>query len=155
LCYLCNSIFKMKKRTAIFFLMLANIIILAHTVVPHHHLPHQSFFLTAETAEDKNGHHHPILDFDHDHEHDNNSDNEHCLLNEVIGLPTNAVRQICGCDFQADLYPDFGGFQAVLLFFQFECEAPAVTLRLRPPLLTFSYISYASSVLGLRAPPAF
>lgn len=143
-----------KKRTAIFFLMLANIIILAHAVVPHHHLPHQSFFLTAETAEAESEHHHPISDFDHDHDHDNKSDNEHCLLNRIIGLPTNAVRQICGCDIHADLHPDFGGLHAVLLFFQFEFVEPAVTVRLRPPLLTFSYISYASSVLGLRAPPA-
>ena len=135
--------------------MLANIIILAHAVVPHHHLPHQPFLLTTQTAEAENGHHHPeSSDFDHDHDNDNKSDNEHCLLNRIIGLPTNAVRQICGCDFHADLHPDFGGFHAVLLFFQFEFVEPAVTVRLRPPLLTFSYISYASSVLGLRAPPA-
>lgn len=132
--------------------MLANIIILAHAVVPHHHLPHQSFFLTAETAEAESEHHHPISDFDHDH--DNKSDNDHCLLNRIIGLPTNAVRQICGCDIHADLHPDFGGFHAVLLFVQFECVVKAVTIRLRPPLLAFSYISYATSVLGLRAPPA-
>ena len=144
----------MKKQTAIFFILLANIIILAHAVVPHHHLPHQSFFLTAETAEAESEHHHAeSSDFDHDHDHDNKSDNEHCLLNRIIGLPTNTVRQLCSCDFHADLHPDFGGFYAVLLFFQFEFVAPAVNVRLRPPLLTFSYISYASSVLGLRAPP--
>lgn len=145
----------MKNKTAIFFLMLANIIILAHAVVPHHHLPHQSFFLTAETAEAESEHHHAeSSDFDHDHDHDNKSDNEHCLLNRIIGLPTNTVRQLCSYDFHADLHPDFGGFHAVLLFVQFECVVQAVTIRLRPPLLAFSYISYASSVLGLRAPPA-
>lgn len=145
----------MKNKTAIFFVLLANIIIVAHAVVPHHHLPHQSFFLTAQTAEAENRHHHPeSSDFDHDHDHDNKSDNEHCLLNRVIGLPTNTVRQICGCDFHADFHPDLGGFYAVLLFIQFECVVPAVTVRLRRPLFAFSYISYASSVLGLRAPPA-
>ena len=80
-----------------------------------------------QTAEVENGHHHPISDFDHDHDNDNKSDNEHCLLNRIIGLPTNAVRQICGCDIHADLHPDFGGFYAVLLFFQFEFVEPAVT----------------------------
>lgn len=143
----------MKKRTAIFFVMLANIILLAHAVVPHHHhLPHQAFLITSQCSEDKNEHHHPVTDFDHDHENDNKSNNELCLLNRIIGLPANAVRQICGVDFQSDFQPNFSGFYAVLIFFQFKCVAPAVIVR--PPLFVFSYISYATSVLGLRAPPA-
>ncbi len=143
----------MKKGAAIFFILLANIIILAHAVVPHHHLPHQTFLITSQCAENKDGHHLPISDIDHNHDNDNKSDNEHCLLNQVIVLPTNTVRQICGCDFHTDLHPDFGGFHAILIFFKFECVAPAVTVNSRSPLLTFTYVSYASSVLGLRAPP--
>jgi len=144
-----------KKGTAIFFVLLANIILLAHGVVPHHHLPHQTFFLTAHTTESQKEHYHTdTSDFDHENDHGTKSDYEHCILNKIIGIPTNTVRQICGCDFHTDVHPDLGGLYSVLLFFHFKYVDPAVIVRLRPPLLAFSYISYASSVLGLRAPPA-
>lgn len=144
----------MKKGTFILFIMFANIIILAHGVVPHHHFPHNSSFLTSETVEAENKHHHPeSSNSEHNHDHDSESDNEHCLLNQVVGIPINSARQLCGCIFHLDIHPNLGGFNAVLLFLQDECEAKDASIRLRPPLLAFSYISYASSVLGLRAPP--
>jgi hypothetical protein len=142
-----------KKGTAIFFILLANIIILAHAVVPHHHLPHQNCLITSQCPEDKNGHHHPVSDIDHNHDNDNKSDNERCLLNKIIGLPINNVRQICGCNFHTNLHPDLGGFHAILVFFKFECIVPIITANSQLYLLTFAYTSYASSVLGLRAPP--
>lgn len=135
--------------------MFANIILLAHAVVPHHHYPHKYFLLTAETCEEESLHHNiESSNSDHNHNHDSKSDNEHCLLNQVVGLPTNIARQAYGFNSHVDLQPDFGGYPTHLFYFQFECVVTSASLRLRPPLLAFSYISYASSVLGLRAPPA-
>lgn len=140
-----------KKKTAIFFILLANIIILAHAAVPHHHLPYQVFIISSQCSEDESGHKH--LDAGHNHDHDNKNDNEYCLLKQVVGIPANSVRQECGCDYFADFHHDLGGFQAIIPDYEFACPSLSVSFNLRPPLLSSSYTCYASCVLGLRAPP--
>jgi hypothetical protein len=83
----------MVKRTAAFlFILLANIILLAHTVIPHHHvnrLPsvvpihgHQFDNCTSEPGE-----YHP-----ENHDHHQGSDFYHCLLNQHFLNRSNSQR---------------------------------------------------------------
>lgn len=81
----------MKKITAIFFILLANIIIVAHAVVPHHHLPKQVFVITEHNDEDINGHKHHTDE--HNHEHGATNDYDYCLLKQVITTPANSSKQ--------------------------------------------------------------
>lgn len=71
----------MRKAISVFFILLANIVILAHTVVPHHH--HNKVFATVVGLFDNNAqyeaeHHHGTA-----HHHDNTGNTEECLINEV------------------------------------------------------------------------
>jgi hypothetical protein len=144
-----------KKRTAAFFILLANIIILAHAVIPHHHLPHQAFLIISSLCnENKTGHHHPLAVHGHDHQHDNKNGNDHCPLKQIVGITTNALRQEYNSDLHANPHPDFGGFHAILADFQPDCFFPAIAVELCPPLLTSTYTCYVSGAPGLRAPPA-
>ena len=146
----------MKNKTAIFFILIANIIILAHAAIPHRHFPYPEI-IDAQCDANNHYHHHDLeaADLNHHHHNDNddeNDDYDRCLLNKIISVPKSTAK---AADYNTDnLDLGFSGFNAELLFFKFEFVVTSVTVRLRPPNLNFSYISYASSVLGLRAPPA-
>ena len=140
----------MKRRIAIFFVLLANIIILAHAAIPHHHYP----FLITETSqsivpEHKHDHNHTAHGLNHQH-HDDKDDYDHCLLNKVVTILKDNAKSL---DYSATYWGhSFDGFNAILTNVEFHCKNITVTI-LQSHLFSSSYTSYAASVLGLRAPP--
>ena len=139
-----------KKGIAIFFVLLANIIILAHAAIPHHHFP----FLITETSpstvfEHKHDHNHATHGLNHQH-HDDKDDYDHCPLNKVVTTQKDNAKSLDS----SDTYwgPGFVGFNAILTNDGFHCNNITVTI-LQSHLFSSTYISYAARVLGLRAPP--
>lgn len=151
--------FKMiKKKTAALFILFANIIIEAHAVIPHHHLPHNAFLVISSLCrENIDGHHHPqdYPDYNHDHSSNNHENkNYHFLLKQDVGIPTNILRQVSSSNnLKTNSHTAFAEFHAIPAVFKFDCIAPVIIADLQPPLLTSCYAGYTSGISGLRAPP--
>ena len=72
---------QMKRAISIFFILLANIAILAHAVVPHHH--HNKVFAAIVNVLDDDAQ--KALNHSHDSEtHHHGSNSEECAINETV-----------------------------------------------------------------------
>ncbi len=139
----------MKNKTAIFFVLLANIIIVAHAVVPHHHLPRQFFIITEHSDEDVNGHKHHTDE--HNHEHGDANDYDYCLLKQVITTPANSSKQ----EFSSPSIDfNFGSVLAILIKNDFACNPPPILSYRQSTFHNSFYTCFINSVSGLRAPPS-
>ena len=145
----------MKRRIAIFFVLLANIILLAHAAIPHHHFPYTAIFIAQDVdVEHVHDHDHDPSAFNFNHHHHNDKDDyDHCLLNKVISITKNNAKSAVNSDIDFDFGYNFEDFQAIVPDFSFDWDIPIITINLKPHLFSSSYISYSASVLGLRAPP--
>lgn len=145
----------MRKVVALTFLLLANIIILAHAVVPHHH--HNQVPVALNVA-----HHEHDSDaiYDHHHhddtapaEHNGNSHGhggiEECLLEKAFIRIGNDNQAFQSLDF--DLLPCiislFSGYSTPKI-----ADDVGLPFRQKPYLLSY-HTEYISVSLGLRAPP--
>ena len=73
------------KRIAIFFILFANILVLAHSIIPHHH--HKGLVVNIATT---NSTHNNDKNFN-DHSHDNDDDADCALRNEIL-IPGRSFR---------------------------------------------------------------
>ena len=152
----------MKRIIGLSLLILANIMILAHTVIPHHH--HNGvetsicfFFCINETTEH---HHDHNLSFAHrqhchdaeTHEHDDKS-NDDCILRNLY-LPSNQGKQLSSLN-ETDLLNawDFFPLFIVATDSNIEIKNDANLPFRQKPHLASSYNHYVTHSLGLRAPP--
>lgn len=142
----------MNKRTiAIFFMLLANITLLALAIVPHHHHETEICVVGSHCNEEGEIHDHDIAR--HDHEHDGENSTEYCVLNQVYVIPSNDLTLHVKCLDYADDYVNFNSFQAVLLNTGLTSFSPYYLAKEKPPLLFSNYIQLIQSSCGLRAPP--
>lgn len=142
----------MKKGTAIFFVILANIIILAHAIVPHHHGHHHSahiLIITDHSNEKPDRHKHHIDD--HSHEHENTNDYDFCLLKQVVSTLVNNSKQEFSAPFNNFT---FGNTPAILIENDFACNPPPLLSFQQPLFHNSDYTCFVNGVSGLRAPPA-
>jgi hypothetical protein len=137
----------MKKRgVAIFFILLANLIILAHGAIPHHHLPFQ---VVAENRSDISNHshrHNHATTHSINHHHSDKDDYDRCLLNKVVSIQKDNTSNVT--DFDHSVV----SFQAILAE-AIDCDFSSIAIDFEVTTSSFSYVSYAASVIGLRAPP--
>lgn len=145
----------MKKATGFLFLLLANLALLAHTVIPHHHQDahHISIcnLLTADDALNSHCAHHDI----NGQEHGANGLGDDCILNGLY-IRVATGRYSLPSDEGHPLYDDtVTGYP-----FIYSVVNPATVLRDdggRPfrhrPFLLSSYPQYVTCSVGLRAPP--
>lgn len=144
----------MKRRLSIFFVLLANIAILAHAVVPHHH--HNKVVAAIVNVLDTDDEHPYGHEHHHDHHqgsHSHHDGDEGCVIFESLQA---AVAQLQKSDTGWDKAPHFDG--GVTLFF----VEPSVWVATPPVVVCASadtsyYASYLTDYLarakGLRAPP--
>jgi hypothetical protein len=138
-----------RKRTAIFFILLANIVLLVHAVVPHHHHQEQICIVSSHCQADSHYHHHG--DSGHDHQHDGNNESDCCVLKQAVAIPSNLLKQDCK---SLDSYhPDFPEFQSIVFNFDFDSIVPIELSVGKHPFSTFSYTHFVTSALGLRGSP--
>lgn len=73
------------KRIAIFFILFANILVLAHSIIPHHH--HKGLVVSVATVNSSHNSHKSF----NDHSSDNDDDAD-CALREEILVPGRSFR---------------------------------------------------------------
>jgi hypothetical protein len=140
----------MRKSLGLVLLLAANIILLAHVFIPHHHHKQAVCIESTHCEGDKASHNHAIPD--RDHQHDGTSEFFNCILNQVITLPINPGKEISDCI-------TYSGN------FSFDCFILSGEIAKIPPnacyqsfidknILLADHSHYISSHLGLRAPPA-
>lgn len=144
------------RTTSFFFILLANIIILTHAVVPHYHHESKICFVNFHTLIDRDEHNHSDIKHDHkpDHKHDAKNEKENCVLKEVVAIPSNRILK----EFKNYIWPDqhnkFDAFQAVLFCNELKIFTPILVTYKFVPFISSSYISFVNTFLSLRAPPS-
>lgn len=140
----------MKKAISIFFILLANVAILAHAVVPHHH--HNKIFAAIVNVLD--GEAQDTLNHHHDGAHPHETNPEECTINETLVAAASRL--------QKDNSLDFGAFDfdSHLDLFVTDIVAAAVPepvgdLPFIPkPYIAGNHRDFVARAIGLRAPPA-
>jgi hypothetical protein len=138
-----------KPKTALFFLIIANIFLLSHAVIPHHHHQDEVCFVETHCCGD---HHSDTEKADtNDHHSDENPDN--CIL-EVPFIPaSNSFRHdIKSCDTPDNTF-NISVIQSIfsdLVSVAFKSESSKIASE-APPIIGYAQI--AIPTCGLRAPP--
>ena len=140
------------KVISLSFLLLANIVLLAHAVVLHHHHEDEGlcFFETRcstdeEACSDEN---HDSQTAHHEHNQFPSSD-QCCFIDNVYALVINEIKSSCSqhekCDCKHALISN-------ILYTNDVCDDPIIHFRQNPSVLLF-YSEFIAQSIGLRAPP--
>jgi len=136
-----------RKSLTVFFILLANIILLAHAVIPHHH--HTSDICIVNNVE--NAPHDNCTT--HNHEHEKKSDA--CALNQVLVIHSQQIRyEINDIDFADNNQSIFDDIQAGFVNDGMGDLYSINASNSKPPLLASTYSLFAGNSIGLRAPPS-
>ena len=153
----------MKRIIGLSLLILANILILAHAAIPHHH-PNGTdvsicyFFCINKTAEHHHDHALSYIHRQHCQESETHDHNEKpyddCILKNLY-LPVNQSKQLSSFN-ETDLLNVWDFFPLFIVETDSNIEIKNdVNLPFRQkPHLASSYNHYVTHSLGLRAPPA-
>jgi hypothetical protein len=140
-----------RKRTAIFLILIANIVLLAHAVVPHHHHKSQVCIVSCHCQADCQDHNNNLPG--HNNQHDGNNESDCCVLKQAVAIPSNLVKQ----DFRGfdsdNNHPDFDGFQCVLFDNELDIFEPIDSSVAKLQFLSSNYSHFVNTSIGLRAPP--
>ena len=80
----------MRNKTAFIFVLLANLVLLAHAVIPHHHHTEAPIEIAVECSHEHEHEHHEKIPFcNGEHE---NGETAPCVLAEAIIVPNNQIR---------------------------------------------------------------
>lgn len=152
----------MKRVTAIIFVLLANISLLAHAVIPHHHHDRMAVAIVDMVATEQVHHEHSHDDshshdhhshYHHSHNHHDNhqhgSQSEECLISETLAILTRSQEFSFGDDGTDDTQQNI--YFAV-------CEGATLP---ELPEVTILFTTYRATIPpgvdvsahGLRAPP--
>ena len=137
------------KGISIAFLLLANFIILAHAVIPHHH--HESLvcinFNHCQDDSDEHQHNTP------EHSHDDNNSSDCCILNQVLVFPANTVRQESNCVVSNDFHPSIANVLAISSIQRLIVLDTIFYKKMPDPFIRSFYTIFSITSFGLRAPP--
>lgn len=139
-----------KRRIAFTFLLLANLILLAHTAIPHHHHQNLLCFEREHCSDDGLPHEHGPQD--QDHQHDNDPFGNLCLLaDDFISASSNSANRTGIC-INIGGHPEYNLYLSYFFGNKAISSPPVTEIALAPhfyPL--YSSISYAA--FGSRPPP--
>lgn len=139
------------RATALSFILLANIILFTHAVIPHYH--HNNEISLTGFHYQKDSHSHKHRSTEHRHNHDGENKAEYCVLKQVAIVPSNYVKQEGKCFNCIANYYDFDGFQAVLFDSGLSrYSTQRLSNVLFSPIASL-YSRFTGSNHGLRAPP--
>lgn len=138
----------MKKFISIFFILLANITILAHAVVPHHH--HNKIFAAVINVLDNDTQ--KALNHSHDESTHHHGDNpEDCAINETVVAAAFKLQKDSNCNFDYDLL-SMDLFTAEILSID-DPKPDRDLLFVLKPYVAGIHTDYIARSIGLRAPP--
>jgi hypothetical protein len=141
-----------KKKTALLFILLANIVILVHAVAPHHHHYNQVCIDNIHCQNDFDAPKHSTSE--HNHHPDGSEETDDCALKQAVVIPANSFKQALKCPHTDDHSASFIGYQSVLPDNSLKFAEPIIVSSVQKSLLTFLPSDNNSAALGLRAPPA-
>ena len=130
-------------------MLLANLVLLAHAVVPHHHHHEQVCINNTCCREDVMDHEHNTPE--HNHQHDGGKNTAACVLKQEVVLPSNQGRQ--ECDFVNSTDNHSYDFLFTLFNSGAETGIPDFHTVASTPDITFSYSVHVTNSSGSRAPP--
>ncbi|MGV8112681.1 MAG: DUF6769 family protein [Lentimicrobium sp.] len=136
-----------KKLTAFSFILLANIILLAHAVFPHHH--HEQLVCIERTHCVDDATPHTQKSPEHNHQHDG-ADNTTCVINQAVIISSSQARFVNNCDNCSDNHNH--DFYNLSNFGYIDLLPVSEVITYIPEFSSF-LISYVTTSLGLRAPP--
>lgn len=135
---------------SIFFILLANIAILAHAVVPHHH--HNKVFAAIVNVLD--GEVQDALNHHHDDTHPHEANPEDCAINETVVAAVFRLQKDNSLDlgsFDFDYQLDL--FSADIVVGTAVSELLGSLPFVPKPYIAGSHSNYVARAIGLRAPP--
>ena len=139
-----------KRTAAIVLIMIANIMILAHAVIPHHHHNKQVCLINSHFTNESFTDEHGTDQDSHSHHRENNSDD--CVLKLPLVIFSNQWKT----DFKIKNIPDrssLDDFHYNLLNNKTEFQIQVLSSFYYERITHSSYSSLVSASLGLRAPP--
>jgi hypothetical protein len=137
-----------KKLTAYSLILIANIVLFTHAVIPHHH--HESVFCIEQMHCQGDALPHNQNIPEHNHQHDGNKNSTSCILEQSVVVPTTQDKNLktfnnCSDNHNHDYY--------TLSDFWYSDLQPVSNV------VTYSHVhssylqSFVTSILRLRAPP--
>jgi hypothetical protein len=137
-----------RKLAAFILILSANIILLAHAVIPHHHDSHSQHHDEGTVSD----HRHDVPC--HDHERKGSQGEEAFILDEEMLLRFNHERQsIIFAKIQDNFLSQYQIIGIISRYKPIE-YLPVLISDASIPLIASSYICFAESSGGLRAPPS-
>lgn len=142
----------LKRSIAIFLLMLASTVWLAHAILPHHHHNSQACLQTERCQHNKDYHAHTPESNSHDHDHNTTSN---CVLYQLAIVPQPILKANSGFPESPSIDTYFDFIQAIVAYtHSIAFVSPKThTVYLNSVSKTL-YLEYIGQSLGLRAPPA-
>lgn len=146
-----------KRFFAILFILFANIIMLVHVLVPHHH--HKTEVCLSKTDCIPNRAHEPLDKQDcsehaeEEHTHDDKSQTNFCLLNSPLILPSKKMECLTSPFFYLHTIFIYRTIQSTLRDADLITSVSLLYGKLAPPNNFHLYTMYASNYIGFRAPP--
>jgi hypothetical protein len=134
------------KKTAFLFLLVANLILLAHAVIPHHH---HNLVVCIEGSHCQDSE-------NHEHSNCNHTDDETgdcCVLNQLVLMPGNNMRHEINCAISDDFNPPFDGTPIILSYTDFNVGPKSIKAKVPIPVIQSAYTQFVALSSGLRAPP--
>jgi hypothetical protein len=140
-----------KKTIAIASIMLASIVLLAHSVVPHHHHNKQVCLVSTHCTNDKSTDEHGSTKENHSHDGENNAHD--CVLKESAVILSDHWKSYL--KFENNRYERSGldDYHHNLLNSSTEFVIPFLFSYIHERHPDCSYSSLITASLGLRAPP--
>ena len=140
-----------KKIIPIFFILLANIIVLGHAFIPHHHHHREVCIVKSHCQNDSESHKHNNTNPSHQHDGDNNT--EICVLKLFFVVPTNHAKPEFKCLKSNNNSDNTFSFQAVQHELMILCSIQGVNTLPHPLIPKSAYLFDTVNGIGLRAPP--
>ncbi|MBA4321596.1 MAG: hypothetical protein C0408_02140 [Odoribacter sp.] len=134
------------RRIAVFFLLFANILMLAHSIIPHHH--HSGLVISSNAPCCNNSGNHKINDHSHD-----NGDDTYCALKQEILIPGRSIRS--GADQQNENpeEPFFQDINIIILISRDPVYNSCCSSLDHHQYGLSHYLFLLNNSRGLRAPP--
>lgn len=147
-----------KKVTALFFILLtlSNVVILAHTFIPHHYHKSEVCINNSRCQVHNMAHEHNPVDHTHKHsttDHDHEHGGEYCISDQVFVIRSiRAKLEWKYLDF-VDNRINLNQFQTNLPDQELLSSVRLYLNNIQPTLIFSSHCQYFGSDPGLRAPP--
>ncbi len=141
-----------KKSVSFLFIIVANLILLAHALIPHHHHNLEVCLNADECSFHNDFQSQNQEDKDHKHNHNHSSDTECCVLKQAVVIPTNFDKLKTSFFDYKILHNTFYDCQLDFLKVKFDLYFQDFKNKAAP----FEEQLYTQSVniyFGLRAPP--